>query len=378
MEADDSLLDTKRADAGTSPSHEPDGLSADLETPGSTAASPFAIPWAGWKQIFKRVWVLSGIHKLSLLSAGVAFFTFLSLTPLITAMVIIYGLAGDVEMVEQQMRSIAAIVPPDVASVIDRQLLAAVMTNRGTAGFALVLTFFIAIYGGSYAVSGLIGALNAINDEHETRSVVKLFARAITISFGGIVTGLMGLVLVSALTWLRGLMTDVLGQSAMWPITLLIWLAVLGLGTMGFALIIRFGPDRHPAKWRWIVPGAFTALVLWIAISIMFSLYVTHVFNYNATYGSLSAFVVFLMWLYLSCYVMLLGAMLNAEIERQTTVDSTVGPEREMGHRGAVLADSHIAAGAEAAALKRQRRREARALQRRMIEEKDTKLREES
>ncbi len=365
MEADNSLIDSKPTDAeNAAHSHEPEELSAILDTPGATATSPFALPWAGWKQVFKRVWVLSGIHKLSLLSAGVAFFTFLSLTPLITAMVIIYGLAGDVEMVERQMRSIGTIVPGDVASVIDRQLMAAVNTNSDTAGFALFMTFIVAIYSGTYAVSGLIGALNAINDEHETRGMVKLFVRAIAISFGGIVTGLLGVILASVLTWLRGLTTDFLGQAAVWPITLLIWLAVLCFGTMGFALIIRFGPDRRPAKWRWIVPGAFAALVLWIAISIMFSLYVSHIFVYNTTYGSLSAIVVFLMWLYLSCYVMLLGAMLNAEVERQTTVDSTVGPEREMGKRGAVLADSHVALGAQALAMKRQRRRENRASRR--------------
>ncbi len=360
MEADNSLNDAQPTGAGTADhTLEPDELSAILDTPGATATSPFALPWAGWKQVFKRVWILSGIHKLSLLSAGVAFFTFLSLTPLITAMVIIYGLAGDVEMVEIQMRSIAAIVPADVASVIDRQLMAAVTTNSDTAGFALFMTFIVAIYSGTYAVSGLIGALNAINDEHETRGMVKLFVRAITISLGAIVTGLLGVILASVLTWLRGLTTDFFGQSAVWPITLLFWLAVLAFGTMGFALIIRFGPDRRPARWRWIFPGAFAALVLWIAISIIFSLYVSHIFVYNTTYGSLSAIVVFLMWLYLSCYVMLLGALLNAEAERQTAVDSTVGPDKEMGERGAVLADSHIALGAQALARKRQRRREA-------------------
>lgn len=369
MEADRSPFDNEHSKARAGRSSQPNELSAIPDTPGATAASPLALPWAGWKEVFKRVWVLSGIHKLSLLSAGVAFFTFLSLTPLFTAIVIIYGLAGDVEMVERQMRSIAAIVPGDVASLINRQLMAAVTTNSETAGLALLLTFLVATYSGTYAVSALIGALNAINDEYETRSMAKLFVRAITISFGAIVTGLLGLVLVSVLTWLRGLTIELLGQAAIWPITLVVWLAVLAFGTMGFALIIRFGPDRRPAKWRWIVPGAFTSLLLWIGISIMFSFYVTHVFNYNATYGSLSAFVVFLMWLYLSCYVMLLGALLNAEIERQTAVDSTVGPEREMGERGAVLADSHIALGAQAAAGKRRRRRAARAARRNTLNE---------
>ena len=102
---------------------------------------------------------------------------------------------------------------------------------------------------------------------------------------------------------------------------------------------MRYGPDRAPAQWKWLAPGALLATVLWIAISFGFSLYVAYVSDYNATYGSLSAIVVFLMWLFLSAYGVLAGALLNAEIERQTDTDTTTGPEQPMGQRGAVLAD---------------------------------------
>ena len=303
---------------------------------------------------------MSSVHGLSLLSAGVAFFAFLSLTPMITATVIAYGLWGDVEMVQEQMRSIETIAPPDVASLIDRQLLAAVTTNGQISGLALVVAFLFAIYGGSYAVGGMIGALNAINEEHETRGFFSLTLRAIWIALLAILTGVVGLTTASAFAWLQTRTAGPLASTGQILLTALLWISVIAFGAGGFSLIMRYGPDRRPAKWRWILPGALLALVLWIAISGGFSLYVAYISNYNGTYGSLAAIVVFVMWLYLSSYVLLIGALLNAEIERQTLVDTTVGPDLPMGERGAVLADSHVAVGTIDSMLQKRTLRRAR------------------
>lgn len=288
---------------------------------------------------------MSSVHRLSLLSAGVAFFAFLSLTPMITATVIAYGLWGDVEMVQSQMRSVEAIAPPDVASVIDRQLLDAVTTNGQTAGLALVVAFLFAIYGGTYAVGGMIGALNAINEEDETRGFFALTLRAAWIALLAIVTGAIGITTAGVFAWLQTQAPDWLGPVSQVLLQIAVWAIVLIFGSAGFSLIMRYGPDRRPAKWRWILPGALFALVLWMLISGGFSLYVAYISNYNSTYGSLAAIVVFVMWLYLSSYVLLLGALLNAETERQTLVDTTIGPDEAMGERGAVIADSHVALG---------------------------------
>src|SRR3569623_1090089 len=181
----------------------PLSLLSPIDTPGATAHTPLALPLAAWRQILGRAWTMSSVHGLSLLSAGVAFFAFLSLTPMITATVIAYGLWGDVEMVQEQMRSIETIAPPDVASLIDRQLLAAVTTNGQISGLALVVAFLFAIYGGSYAVGGMIGALNAINEEHATRGFFSLTLRAIWIALLAILTGVGGLTTASAFAWLQ-------------------------------------------------------------------------------------------------------------------------------------------------------------------------------
>lgn len=307
--------------------------------PGSTARSPFALPGAAWKQILKRMWTMWGFHNLSLLGAGVAFFTFLAITPLIAATVMIYGLAGDVETVQRQMAALIEILPADAASVIENQLLRVVTTNAGVTGVALVIALFFAIYGGMRAASGLIGALNIINEEHETRGIVSLTLRAAWLTLAAILIALTGLVSGGVFAWLQTQADALMGEMAAFLFKLLAWVASITLGSIGFALIMRYGPDRRPAKWRWLAPGALLATVLWIAISFGFSLYVAYVSDYNATYGSLSAVVVFLMWLFLSAYGVLAGALLNAEIERHVEIDSTAGPDKPLGERGAVLAD---------------------------------------
>ena len=280
-----------------------------------------------------------GFHNLSLLGAGVAFFTFLALTPLIAATVMVYGLVGDVETVQRQMRSIIELVPREAAVVIENQLRSVVTANAGVTGLALAIALGFAVFGGMRAANGLIGALNIINEEHETRGIISLNFRAAALTLAAIFVALTGLISSGMFAWLQMQAGDLLGGAAAFAIKCLTWIASILFGSAGFALIMRYGPDREPARWLWLAPGALVATLLWIAISFGFSFYVAYVSDYNATYGSLSAIVVFLMWLFLSAYGVLGGALLNAEIERQTTVDTTTGQEMPIGERGAVLAD---------------------------------------
>jgi membrane protein len=317
------------------------------------------MPWAAWRQILKRAWTLSGIHGLSLLSAGLAFFFFLSLTPLLTATVIVYGLTGSVQMVETQMRSVEPILPADVSSILDGQLTAAVTTNSGTAGLALAVALGFALYGSSYATGGMIGALNRINGEQETRGFFRLLVLSVGFTVLAILVGLTGILASGILTWLGETPEDVLGTIGAWAVSAFFVPLMFAAGSMCFALMMRIGPCRRPAKWRWLAPGALLSLVLWVGISLGFSAYVAHISDYNATYASLSAVVVFLMWVYLSSYVLLLGALLNVEIERQTLVDTTIGPDKPIGQRGAVVADSHISFELTRWREKRDRRRAA-------------------
>lgn len=318
---------------------DPENASSLNQAPGATAKSPWAMPWPAWKIILKRVYTMWGFHNLSLLGAGVAFFTFLALTPLIAATVMIYGLVGDVAMVQRQIGSLTTVLPGEARALIEDQLIGAVTTSSGVTGFALVIALVFAIYGGMRAANGLIGALNIINEEHETRGIVPLTLRVAALTLAAILIALVGIASAGTFAWLQTQAEGMIGGGWEFLFKTLAWSVSILLGSAGFALIMRYGPDRSPARWRWLAPGALLATVLWIAISFGFALYVAYVSDYNATYGSLSAIVVFLMWLFLSAYGVLAGALLNAEIERQTTVDSTTGTPLPAGERGAVLAD---------------------------------------
>ena len=331
----DSAMDRE----GRGPSAQTEPANATNAQPGATANSPWSMPRSAWVQVIKRVWVMIGFHEVGLLAAGVAFFVFLAITPLIAATVMIHGLVGDVQAVSDQMQAIVRVVPADAARLIEEQLLQIVNTSSGVTGVALVIALFFAIYGGMRAASGMISALNVINEEHETRGTITLTLRAAALTMAAILIALTGILSGGIFAWLQTQTSVFLGSATALLFKLLTWAAAIALGTVGFALIMRYGPDRRPAKWRWLTPGSLLATVLWIAVSFGFSLYVAYISDYNATYGSLSAIVVFLMWLFLSAYGILLGALLNAEIERQTYCDTTAGPARPAGERGAVLAD---------------------------------------
>ena len=283
---------------------------------------------------------MMGFHNLSLLAAGTAFFAFLAITPLLAATVMTYGLVGDVQTVQRQMMTIVELVPPEAATMIEEQLLAVVSTSAGVTGLTLLLSIALALFGGMRAANGLIGALNIINSEHETRNIFSKTLKAIGLTAAAVMIALTGLISGGVVAWLQLHTGDIIGPVAERFYQLLTWLMAMGLGTTGFALIMKYGPDRRPAKWRWLSPGSLLATFAWVAVSFGFSIYVQYVSDYNATYGSLAAVVVFLMWLFLTSYAILIGALLNAEIERQTHVDTTVGEARPMGKRGAVLADN--------------------------------------
>ncbi|AXB78151.1 YihY/virulence factor BrkB family protein [Novosphingobium sp. P6W] len=334
-------------------------------TPGADANSPWAMPMAAWLRVVKRVWVMVGFHELGLLSAGLAFYTFLALTPLIAATVMVYGLVADVGMVRKQMASIVEVVPADVAHLLEEQLLRIISTNSGVTGLALVIALFFAVYGGMRAAGGMMSALNIINEERETRGFFVKTFRTGGLTLAAVLLALTGVLSGGVFAWLQIQTSVYLGGVTQLLFKILTWVFAIALGSSGFALIMRYGPDRRPAKWRWLAPGSLLATLLWLAVSFGFSLYVAYISDYNATYGSLSAIVVFLMWLFLSAYGVLLGALLNAEIERQTFCDTTTGPTRPPGERGAVLADVVDDGVPSAEQLEKRKRRRAEAERRR-------------
>jgi membrane protein len=304
-----------------------------------TAETPLEIPRRGWFEILKRVWFKTGADNIGLLAAGVAFFAFLAFVPLLGALIMTYGLIADPSKIAEDMKSIIDLVPADAAKLIYEQLVSLSTTAAGKKGLGLAIALAISIYGAMRAASGIMMALNVIYEQAEKRSIVRTTLISAVITIGAVFVGIVGIFAASVLAFLETVFWQLGGVTAA-LIKVATWLLAGFLAAGGIAMVYRIGPDRHDAKWRWLSFGSVIATVLWLAATVGFGLYAQKFGDYNATYGSLGAVVVLLMWLYVSAYAILLGAELNAESERQTAKDSTTGPEKPLGRRGATMADT--------------------------------------
>ena len=346
---DDTSIPAATAENGTQPdtphdaqaAHALEAKAADI-IPGAEAHTPLELNWPAWKAILKRVWVMIGFHNLSLLGAGMALYGFLAFIPLIASVVLTYGLVGDPQTVADQMNTIIEFVPSEVATLIQEQLEAIVTSNSGTTGLALALALLFALWSSTRATSGMVQALNVIYEERETRNIIKLTGLSIVLTVAIVALALVGIASATVFGVLQRFGEQWLGPVTAPLIKLMTWAVALGVGASVFAVLYRYGPDRREAQWRWLYPGALLGTLLWVLASLLFSLYVQYVSDYNATYGALSAIAVFVMWLFLSSQAILLGAVFNAEVERQTVRDSTVGETRPLGQRGAVMADNTL------------------------------------
>lgn len=265
------------------------------------------------KRFLGRLWKKMGTENIGLMAAGVAFYCFLSLVPLLGAVILTYGLVADPSTVAGHIREIMSVVPKDAAKLILDQLLAVVTTSAGKTGFGLILALFFAIYGATRASSAIMAALNVIYQQEEDRSIVKTTLISFGIIVGAVVAVVAGLLAASVLAWVTTI-TAFLGPVAALAIQIGTWLVAAMLASAAIGGAYRFGPARPPAGWQWQSMGSGLATLLWLASTIALGFYVSQFGNYNATYGSLSAVVVLLMWLFVSSYAILLGATINAVI----------------------------------------------------------------
>jgi len=317
-------------------------VSIDPEVHGASATSPAQLPWPAWKAILQRVWANVGRHNVGLMSAGVAFYAFLSFVPLLGALLMSYGLVADPATVAKHMKIIIDLVPADAARLIYEQLTNLTTAAAGKKGIGLAVALVVSIYGATRASGAIITALNVIYEEQDRRGFIKGTMVSAILIVGAVVIGIVGVLSASMLGYAQTLLGDV-GVAGAALIRLVTWLAAGALCCVTMAAMYRFAPDRADARWQWLSVGSIMATILWLIATLGFGFYAARFGDYDATYGSLGAVVVLLMWLYVSAYAILLGAMFNAETERQTARDTTTGPERPMGQRGATMADTSAA-----------------------------------
>ena len=326
------------------PQHPPE--TRDTDTHGHHATTPWAIPAGGWRDVVLRSWREAGQDNVSLIASGVAFCAVLAIVPMLGAIVLTYGLVATPQTVLENVRSLASVMPADAARLIGEQLANLVNGADDKKGIGLVIALGIALYGAMKGASAIITALNIAYDEEETRGFVALNLLALAITVGALILALLAIVSVTALAALETLFPNAPGVLLVLG-KILSYVVMAGVGAAATATLYHFAPNRDGAKWRWLTPGSVLAAVSWLIMTLGFGFYVANFGSYDATYGSLGAAIVLLTWLYLSAYVLLLGAEFNCGLERQTVRDTTTGPEQPMGQRGAYAADTVAGDGDE-------------------------------
>ncbi|MDB5502315.1 MAG: Inner rane protein YihY formerly thought to be RNase [Tardiphaga sp.] len=305
---------------------------------GRRSCNPLQIPWAGWKDILWRTYDRTNEDRLLAIAAGVVFFGLLAVFPAITALVSSYGLFADPATISDNLRTLAYMLPDGSFQIVQDQIARVLGNGQAKLGLTFLFGLALALWSANAGVKAVIDALNVVYGEREKRSFVRLNLLSLTFTVGAIVALLLmiGAVVALPLTLDRiGLAYDskVIVSLARWPVLMVLLLLAL-------ATLSRFGPSRPGARWEWLGIGTLAAALLWIAGSSLLSWYLSNFGNYSATYGSLGAAIGLMMWMWMSAIIVLCGAELNSEIEHQTAVDTTVGPGRPMGARGAAMADT--------------------------------------
>lgn len=323
-------------------SHEAQTITEDgaARAMGRHADHPGQIPWRGWKRVIRRAALEMISDRVSLNAAGCAFYATLALFPAISMVIFIYGLAFDPTTVEPQLVVLAQVLPAEGYALIAQRVHTLVGQRHDALTAGLVISTSIALWSSSAGTKSILSALNVAYEEKERRSVVRFQLTAIGMTmcaiFGASVA-LTLLILLPAAIWFFGLSAYARVLLKMGGTVLMLLFVLVSL-----SLLYRYGPCRRSARWAWILPGAVLATLLWAIASAMLSFYISRLSSYDVTYGPLGAIVGVMTWFWVTVYVALLGAELNAELEQQTTRDTTAGRPQPIGLRGAYVAD-HVA-----------------------------------
>ena len=290
---------------------------------GRWADRPSQIPLRGWRQILVRAWKAGGTDNIHVLAGGVAFFAFLAIFPTLISLITVFGLVADPAQATRRIGAYTSSLPQAPQQLINDQLAAVARGGGGSLGLGLVLSLLVALWLASTGTQSLISAVNMAYDEEESRGTAKLGALAGGLTLCGAVFVLLALALIAVTPAVLGGLD--FGPGVRVTVEVVRWLLLVALFTVALAVVYRVAPDRVSPRLRWVSVGAVVATALWLLGSVAFTLYITNFGSYNKTYGALAGVVVLMLWLYLTSYVVLLGAEINAESERQTNRDTTRG-----------------------------------------------------
>lgn len=304
------------------------------------ARKPSDISFKGWRAILVRSFKQIQHDHTTIVAAGVAFNSFLSLFPLVIATFSFYGLVVDTATLQQHINSLTAILPPGADELLANRLQDLTQTSEQTLGWGLALGLIVSLWAANRGTRALFEGINIAYNQQNGRNFLWNNVLTFIVTIGALILGgicLLLIAVVPAIVDQLGLLPIVAGalKFTVWPLLFALLIVALGV-------IYKIAPARSSPQIRWVSVGSLVAAVLWLIGSGLFSFFVANFSNYEETYGSVAAVVVMMLWLFLTSFVVLLGAEINSEMELQTAEDTTIGKERPMGQRNAYHAD-HVA-----------------------------------
>ncbi|ABD54977.1 YihY/virulence factor BrkB family protein [Jannaschia sp. CCS1] len=304
---------------------------------GRKAETPTEVPASGWKDVAFRLKDEVANDRVGLIAAGVAFYGLLALFPAITAVMAISGLLIEPNAIVDQLSRLGGLLPQEVIAIVTDQATAVAGSREGGLGLAAIFGVLVAFYSASKGMASLMQGVNVAYDEDEERGFIRLKL----VTFGLTLLLIVGLLVsLGAMLALPAVLAFIdLGPMVEALLTAALWVGLIALTIFGLSVLYRYAPSRENAEWKWVSLGAVVGCVVWIVASAGFAFYVANFGSYNESFGTLGGVVVLLMWFWISAFIILLGAELNAELEAQTRRDTTTGPDQPMGSRDAVKAD---------------------------------------
>lgn len=293
-----------------------DVISSDtLRAPhtGPRVPSPFTLSPRAWLDTARRGWARAGDHNMGLIAAGVAFYLFLAMVPLLASVIMLYGLFADPATVAGHMARLSQALPPSAAEIVRGQIEAVVAGRGARTGLALVAALALALFGARNGAGSMMTALNVAFGCPEGRGFVHRNLAALGITLGGALAAALLFAGIAAFGALQAAVAPgaVLLSGAAQLAT---WLGLMAIMSVAVAMLYHFAPACAQPSLRWLTPGSLLAAVIVAALTFLFGVYVANFGNYNATYGALGGVVVLLTWMWLTSYVILLGAECEAAL----------------------------------------------------------------
>ncbi|MDG4647808.1 YihY/virulence factor BrkB family protein [Roseibacterium sp. SDUM158017] len=308
------------------------------ERRGQAARSPAAMTWRGYLEAGRRVFARLGPDRVGLVAAGIAFFGLLALFPGIAALFAIAGLVIEPDTVAAQLEASVTALPASARSILIGQVNSVAGAEESGLSLAALGALGLAVFSASRGIANLVAGLNLVYGETEERGILHLTALHVALTVFMMIALTLALIVVAVIPVALSLLGNAEGLQNLSE--LLRWPVLIAIAAATFTVLYRYGPSRRNARWRWLAPGGVVACLLWVGLTAAFGWYVETLGSYNETFGALGGVIVLLLWLWISSFVVLLGGLMDAELEAQTGIDSTVGPDLPRGERGAVKADA--------------------------------------